>query len=74
MGAGYYMGRLAGKLCSVKVFVFLCFAALRCMGMVGEEQLTAVGLSVIGVNSGMKVYHSLADRMRPGGTGKKGAV
>ena len=64
MGVGNNcLARLFGKLCSVKVFVFLCFVFLRCFDLVGAEHLTAVGLSVIGVNSGMKVYHTLTDRL-----------
>ena len=63
MGAGYYLEKLLGKLCSVKIFVFFCFVVLRCMGFGGAEHLTAVGLSVIGVNSGMKVYHTMSERL-----------
>ena len=59
----FYLERFVGKLCSVKVFVFLCFVVLRIFGFIGAEHLTAAGLSVIGVNSGMKIYHTMTERL-----------
>lgn len=63
MGIKFYLERFFGKLCSVKIFIFLCFVALRVFGLIGAEHLTAAGLSVIGINSGMKIYHTMTERL-----------
>lgn len=66
------MSRLFEKLCSVKIFVFLCLVALRAFGLVDSEHLTAVAITVIGANSGMKVYHGVMGAVFQKGRHKRG--
>lgn len=51
--------RLFEKLCSVKFTVFAVFVGLRLAEKVSAEQLTGVAMAIVGVNSGMKIYHGL---------------